>query len=227
MGISNGTRQQNILVYMSNYRIYKDSKEIPLWNYKRILQTEDFFYMIKGYEPENEIEFDVEELKLRFDQIQQETVLSLNEKNYDFSLYAKLEKAKLELSMYALLIYIIDLKIKETELCKQAEMEIDMTVFKSLLSQFQIEKNEDLSIQKDIVQSKITRYENEISDLASKIKIPEQSDIIEFDIDEQIINVKIGLETDFDEHKTSVHQYQVYIKLLIKKIEQQSKIRNK
>jgi len=31
-------------------RIYKDSKELPLFNYERMLETKNFLYMIKGYQ---------------------------------------------------------------------------------------------------------------------------------------------------------------------------------
>ena len=44
-------------------KIYKDSKEFPLYNYERIESTNNYFYMIKGYEDGDEVEANEEELK--------------------------------------------------------------------------------------------------------------------------------------------------------------------
>ncbi|WP_027380837.1 hypothetical protein [Chryseobacterium daeguense] len=211
---------------MNNYKIYQDSKEIPLWNYKRIIQTEDFFYMVKGYESGDNIELNVEELKIKFQEIEQESIISLNEKSADFTLYGKLERVKLELSMFLVLDEIITLKIKEKSLCDKLEINFENTILVEMLSKLKIPKKEDLSEQLEIIKQKITKYENELEDVLSKVKKPKEN-ADDFDIDEQIINVKIGLEMDFDEHKTSLHQYQVYIKALVRKIEQIDKMNRK
>ncbi|ALR29770.1 hypothetical protein ATE47_04195 [Chryseobacterium sp. IHB B 17019] len=211
---------------MNNYKIYQDSKEIPLWNYKRIVQTEDFFYMVKGYESGDSVELNIDELKVKFHEIEQESIISLNEKNADFALYGKLERLKLELSMFLVLDEVIKLKIQEKNLCDKLEIDFDRTIIEEMLSKFKIPKKENLSEQSEIVKQKITKYENDLEEVLSKVKKPKENPE-EFDIDEQIINVKIGLEVDFDERKTSLYQYQIYIKALVRKIEQIDKINRK
>lgn len=219
---------RNTPAFMNEVRIYQDSKELPLWNYKRILQTEDFFYMIKGYDAGDSIECNIEELKGKFEAIEQEVAFSLNEKNADIVNYANYEKAKLELSIYVVLLQVLELKIKEKSLSQELELECDLTAFLELLSEFKIEKSEDLNIQKEIIERKINKIENDLQEQLKKIgKEDNSQEKGDYDIDEQIINVKIGLETDFDERKTSLYQYQVYIKALMKKIDQLSKMNQK
>lgn len=211
---------------MNNYKIYQDSKEIPLWNYKRIVQTEDFFYMVKGYESGDPVELKMDDLKIKFQEVEQESIISLNEKNSDFAWYGKLERLKLELSMFLVLDDVIKLKIQEKDLCDRLEIDFDRTIIEEMLSKFKIPKKEDLSEQSEIIKQKITKYENDLEEVLSKVKKPKENPE-EFDIDEQIINVKIGLEVDFDEKKTSLYQYQIYIKALVRKIEQLDKINRK
>ena len=64
-------------------RIYKDSKELPLFNYERMLETKNFLYMIKGYQDGDNVSFDTKELESKFNEIVQDFVVSLNAKSMD------------------------------------------------------------------------------------------------------------------------------------------------
>ena len=128
--------------------------------------------------------------------------------------------------MFLVLDDVIKLKIQEKDLCDRLEIDFDRTIIEEMLSKFKIPKKEDLSEQSEIIKQKITKYENDLEEVLSKVKKPKENPE-EFDIDEQIINVKIGLEVDFDEKKTSLYQYQIYIKALVRKIEQLDKINRK
>lgn len=211
---------------MNNIKIFKDNKELPIWNYKRILQTGDFLYMTVGYDGHNTIEYDLKELENRFNEIQAQSTFDINEKNEELSIYSDIEKIKLQMLVYGGLVGIITLKQKQEILCDWLKQDFSLDDLFELLSEFKIKKSKDLNIQKDIILQKIQKLENDILSNVKKIKtddkLPE-----DFDIDEQIINVKIGLEIDFDEKTTSLHQYQIYIKALLKKIEQLNKINTK
>lgn len=181
--------------------------------------------MVKGYDQGDNVSYNQDELKNRFLQIEKESILSANEKTNDFVVYGKLEKAKIEMYLYVLLLDIIRLNVKKVILSEELGIE-DNIDLKSLLKNMKIQKCDDVEKQIEVIQHKIAKCENEINELVKKIqdKNPGQSD---FDLDEQIVNVKIGLEVDFDERKTSLYQYQIYVKALIKKIEQLNKINNK
>lgn len=211
---------------MNNIKIFKDSKELPIWNYKRILQTGDFLYMIVGYDGHEAIEYDLKELENKFNYIQSQSAFDINEKNEELSVYSSVERNKLQMLVFGGLNDIISLKQKQEFLCDQLKQEFSLNDLFDLLSEFKIKKSKDLNIQKEIILEKIQKLENHILSDLQKIKT-ESKDDSEFDIDEQIINVKIGLEMDFDEKTTSLHQYQIYIKALLKKIEQLNKINAK
>lgn len=208
---------------MNNIKIFKDNKELPIWNYKRILQTGDFLYMIVGYDGHEEIDYDVKELENKFNDIQSQSAFDINERNEELSIYSAVEKNKLQMLIYGGLVDIIALKQKQEILCGQLKQDFSLNDLFDLLSEFKIKKSKDLNIQKEIILQKIQKLENVILSDLKKIKTEHQPEG-EFDIDEQIINVKIGLEMDFDEKTTSLHQYQIYIKALLKKIEQLNKI---
>ena len=47
-------------------KIYKDSKEFPLYNYERIESTNNYFYMIKGYEDGDKVEAKIDTIVILF-----------------------------------------------------------------------------------------------------------------------------------------------------------------
>ena len=76
-------------------KLYKDSKELPLFNYERITETGDYNYMIKGYDGE-ELEEDKEQqemLKSKFNDIIREYSISINAKTNDLLMLGSAEIA--------------------------------------------------------------------------------------------------------------------------------------
>jgi hypothetical protein len=149
--------------------------------------------------------------------------VDINERNEDLIKHSHIERCKIQISLYASLISVIQTKQKQKSLCDQLNIDFNNDDLNSLLSEIRMPKGDDLEKQKEIILSKMQKLEN---DMLSSIQKLEKSDPEDqdFDIDEQIINVKIGLEMDFDEKTTSLHQYQIYIKALLRKIEQINKM---
>ncbi|KQR93294.1 hypothetical protein ASG01_08845 [Chryseobacterium sp. Leaf180] len=209
---------------MNNLKIYRDHKELPIWNYKRILQTGNFFYMISDYDGHEQIELPEDvSLEELFAEIQSNMSVDINEKNEDMIKHSHIERCKIQISLYASLISVIQTKQKQKTLCDQLNIDFNNDDLNSLLSEIRMPKGDDLEKQKEIILEKIQKLENDMqSSLQNMEKEDPESE--DFDIDEQIINVKIGLEIDFDEKTTSLHQYQLYIKALLNKIEQINKL---
>ena len=90
---------------------------------------------------------------------------------------------------------------------------------------FKIQKKDNISSQKDIIQSKVNFYIRQINELSDKL-IKEDLDSEEIDINEVVINVALSLETVIDVEKTTLYQFGIYQKLAIKKAEQLNNISN-
>lgn len=207
---------------------YKDTKELPLWNYKRILQTNSFFYMIKGYDGE-EIEANEEELKALFQDVIKDHALSMNSVNSDIVNYGKIEQAKLKVSLLLIPLQIIELQVRKNELRMKLNIEIDNSIIDSVLENVKIPKTDDLEEQIKIIKSKIEKYQTEINEAIAKIKKdnPDAEIEVEYDIDEVILNTALMLETTIDERKTSLHQFSILQKQARKKAEHLAKLNQK
>lgn len=220
----NGTKQLNIHAYMSKVKIYNDSKELPFWNYKRIIQTGDFLYMIKGYDLGDEIQYDIKELKLKFDGIIEDYVLSNNTKSEDILNYGRYMSAYNELNKLTILLKIIDVKIKGD----QVGAEIDNEEIRDVLSLFRMQKFDDLHQQKNIIAVKIQKIKNDINKLKNLIDKEgklEKSSEQDADLDDQFINVCVGLEMHFDQKRISLYEYGAMVKVLINKVESLNKLK--
>jgi len=209
---------------MNNLKIYQDSKELPLWNYKRIIQTGDFCFMIKGYDIGDDKPENLSELEEKFKQIEQDAVISINDKNFDLILIGKIEKSKAEINLFLFAMNVISLKQEQKKLCDKLELDFDYIDVFEMLKPLKIQKFNDLDKQKESILNRIKKLENDIQDSLSRIKDNEKKEE-EFDIDKQIISVKIGLEIDFNEEKTSIYQYNHYCKALVAKIDEINKIK--
>ncbi|WP_185273827.1 hypothetical protein [Chryseobacterium indologenes] len=211
-------------------RVYQDSKELPFWNYKRIVQTGDFFYMVKGYEPGDEIEVDIKDLKNKFDDIEEDYATSMNVKNQDILTHGELAIAKHEVNKYIIILNQIDLLIKCTKIRQAAGLpeseEFNHSMIKELLLEFKVQKSDDLFKQRQFIENKIEKYNNQILKLESQIsRKNEESNNEEFDIDEQHVNVCVGLEMSVDMGANiTLYQYGVMIKTLIRKNEELNKL---
>lgn len=203
-------------------KIYQDSKELPLFNYERITETEDYLYMIKGYDGTQEYDINPQELKEKFSEIVKHFSISINAKNLDIVNYGKAQKSYLEIARLELLYNIISLKIKENELREKANIPIDNTDIKEALKQIKIPKTEDLRKQLEIISDRIAKHQNDMAVTLSKIK-KEEPNGYNSDINEIITNVELILERTIDMDKTTLYRFGIMQKQAIKKIEYQQK----
>jgi len=195
-------------------RIYKDSKEFPLANYERIESTNDYRYMIKGYDGE-ELQADENELKERFNEVVQDYVVSLNSKNFDIVQHGKINVAKLELTKYLIAKEIITLQIRANDL--RGENQTDNIT--ELLKDFKIPKTTDLQKQIDVLSGKIEKLKNDINEAEQKLIKNTPQEATESDINEIITNVELILERGIDMSKTSLYRFGIMQEQARKKIE--------
>jgi len=212
----------SIHAFMNKLKIYQDSKELPFWNYKRIIQTGDFLYMIKSYEAGDEIEADKQKLEEKFNDVVQDYVVSINAKSEEISDYGKYAAATNEINKLLLIVDILSGKQKANSIRESLGMEIDNSDIKELLSLVKVEKSDDLEIQKQKLLSKVEKNNIDILQIKSKLE-KKESNSEELDIDEQFISVCLGLEMHVDENKITLYQYGIMVKTLIKKIESLNK----
>lgn len=99
-----------------NIKIYQDSKELPFSIYKRIVQSGDFFYMVKGYESGNYVKADIEKLKDKFQEIEEDYATSMNTKNSEVLMYGEIAAVTNEFNKYNIILLLIDEVIKCAEL---------------------------------------------------------------------------------------------------------------
>ena len=207
---------------MNKIKTYKDSKDFPFWNYKRVMQTGDFFYIIKGYEYGDEVEVNISEMEVLFNSIVEDYLISTNSKNEEILLYGRYLSANNEMNKLSVIYNIIILKQKGDVV----GVDISIEDIKSVLETIKIQKSDDLERQKEIISIKINRYKNDIEIIKSQIEKYNNEEGEKIDIDEQFINVCNGLEMQYDENKISLYQYGVMMKILIKKIDSIKKSNN-
>ena len=237
-------------------RIYQDSKEIPFLNYKRIVQTGDFYYMVKGYEPGDIVNVDVDVLKAKFQEIEEDYAASINTKNSDVLTYGEVAIVTNEFNKFNILLLFVEQAIKAKELreklqkliqelieddkesdAEEIEMlltlssmehsEFDSSDIKDLLSDFKVQKSDDLYKQKQFLQNRLDKLNNQLLKLNSQIeKNKETKDDSDFDIEEQFVSVCIGLEIPVDDTKITLFQYGLMVKELMKRVDEQNKIAN-
>ena len=204
---------------MNKFKTYKDSKEFPLENFERISSTGNFFYMIKGYDDGDETEANIDEMEALFNEVVKESVVSLNARNYDIVQHGKINVSKIDLMKFILAREIIILQIKYLELGG-----IESENINELLINLKIQKKPDLYLQIEIIDRKIDKLQNDISEAEAKIKKnnPEEKKD-ESDINEIITNVELILERSIDLQKTSLYRFGIMQNQARKKIEQINK----
>jgi len=204
---------------MNKFKTYKDSKEFPLENFERISITGNFFYMIKGYDDGDETEANIDEMEALFNEVVKDYVISLNERNFDIVQHGKINASKIDLMKFILAREIIILQIKYLELGG-----IESENINELLINLKIQKKPDLYLQIEIIDRKIDKLQNDISEAEAKIKKnnPEEKKD-ESDINEIITNVELILERSIDLQKTSLYRFGIMQNQARKKIEQINK----
>jgi len=204
---------------MNKFKTYKDSKEFPLENFERISSTGNFFYIIKGYDEGDETEANIDEMEALFNEVVKDYVISLNARNFDIVQHGKINASKIDLMKFVLAREIIILQIKYLELGG-----IESENINELLINLKIQKKPDLYLQIEIIDRKIDKLQNDISEAEAKIKKnnPEEKKD-ESDINEIITNVELILERSIDLQKTSLYRFGIMQNQARKKIEQINK----
>ncbi|MBS7112617.1 MAG: hypothetical protein KH100_15650 [Dysgonomonas mossii] len=236
-------------------RIYQDSKELPFLNYKRIVQTGDFYYMVKGYEPGDEVEIDVNTLEDKFHDLEEEYARSMNMKSTDVVLYGEIAIVTSEFNKYNLLIMFIEEGIRihelrssiidelnrlfedfkeDKETMEDLELllktvspdysEFSLNDVEELVDGFKIQKSDDIYKQKVLVQNRLDKLNNQLLKLKSQVKKTDDEQN-EFDIEEQFVNVCIGLETPVNDKHITLYQFGKMVKALIDRSEEINKMK--
>lgn len=210
-------------------RIYQDSKELPFLNYKRIVQTGDFYYMVTGYEAGDEVDIEESLLKERFNEIEEDYVNSMNDKSHDLLLYGQHMVNVNEFNRYNIILQLIELTIRSTEIRDfhhfPASEDLNIDTIKDLLKDFKIQKVDDLYKQRQFVQDRIEKIKNQIAKLEAQTqKDDAEKEKFQFDIEEQFVSVCIVLEKPIDDTKISLYQYGFMVKAAIKKVEEINKM---
>ena len=205
-------------------RIYKDSKELPLFNYERMLETKNFLYMIKGYQDGDNISFDTKELEDKFNEIVRDFVVSLNAKSMDIVNYGNIQRYSVEMVKLKALLNIINATAKVNEIKRKRGIFVDNSNILDLLNLFKIPKSDDLQKQAEIITARIDKFQNDINHTYSKIKQEDNDQESEVDINEIITNVELILERTIDLEKTSLYRFGIMQEQAVKKIEQMNKI---
>ena len=170
---------------MNKFKTYKDSKEFPLENFERISSTGNYFFMIKGYEYGDETEANTDEMEALFNEVVKDYVVSLNARNFDIVQHGKINASKIDLMKFILAREIIILQIKYLELGG-----IESENINELLINLKIQKKPDLYLQIEIIDRKIDKLQNDISEAEAKIKKNNtEENKEESDINEIITNV--------------------------------------
>ena len=205
-------------------RIYKDSKELPLFNYERMLETKNFLYMIKGYQDGDNVSFDTKELESKFNEIVQDFVVSLNAKSMDIVNYGNIQRYSVEMVKLKALLNVINATAEVNEIRRKRGISVDNSNILDLLNLFKIPKSDDLQKQAEIITARIDKFQNDINHIASKIKQEDNDQESEVDINEIITNVELILERTIDLEKTSLYRFGIMQEQAVKKIEQMNKI---
>lgn len=204
-------------------RVYQDSKELPLFNFERIMETGDYFYLLKDYENSPEIkEKEAEkeqELKEKFNEIIKDYNLSINAKNGEILNIGSVELAKINLLKFSTLLDLIILKEKENELRKISELEEDWEDVDILLSQIKIRRSKDIDEQKKYISERIDMWRNNLEKAMKKQEAENDKKEANSNINDIIVNVEIILERSIDLHKTSLYRFGKLQEIAIKKIE--------
>lgn len=184
---------------------------------------------IKGYEPGDNIDLDINTLKDKFQEIEEDYAASMNVKNHDVIIYGQHAIATNEFNKYNIILQLIELTIRSTEIRKYHNLpeskDLNPEIIKELLMGFKVQKSDDLYEQRRFVQNKIEKLKNQLSKLESQIKKEDSNKKdSEVDIEEQFVSVCLGLEIPVDDTRISLYQYGLMVKALVKRVEEINKL---
>lgn len=200
-------------------RIYQDSKELTATVYGRIEATNDYRFMIKGYQYGDEVECNIDDLEAKFKEIVQDYVIQLNNKSLNFEQIGIMQKANNDYNLYSQLLSIIDLQIQINELSLKVNIE-PKDILTDAMSVIKIQRNKDLEKQKEIVLQRLKKIENDAIIASNKIDKNDKTTENEKTPIEAIVamlSVALGISIDMD--KTSIFQIGIYIELSNKRNE--------
>ncbi|WP_294267765.1 hypothetical protein [uncultured Chryseobacterium sp.] len=215
---------------MTDLKIYKDAKEIPFLIYKKIKQTGDFFYMVKGYQEGDNIEADKEELKEKFDSLLQNLSLLSSGFTQDMHDYANYMIANMEYNKLNTIIRVIGVLIHSDTLYKDLGMipENNDALIAELLDGVVVERNPDLNILSQNLKDKLAVHESNILKYKEQFEKQQPESDEDYDIDEQLINVSLILEIPIpDESKMTLYQYSLMNKKAYEKAQHLEKLNSK
>lgn len=204
-------------------KYYKDSMELPLINYIRIVEKGDFFLMIKGATDQPE-EFNEEEAKSHFDIIVQDYILSINQKNAEVKEYSNLKHCEVEMNRYQTLISFLN----NIKIISEIKPEKAKDLLTQLLLGIKCPRDKDVDFYINFFGEKITTLKNDIE--KSYVALDNKKDAKEDEkqtMYEVVANVEMGLERAIDMEKTSLYLFGIYQDQVIKKIEELRKISSK
>lgn len=212
----------------TKHKIYQDSKEIPFWNYKRIDQTGDYLFMIRGYESGDEVTgIDLEELKNKYEAIEQDYAVSINMKNEEIQQYGQMALSQNEVNRCVLIVKIIDLFIRTAYIRANTGMdpseELNEELVRDLIKQFKIEKCESLIDQRQKFLDRIEKHTNQINKIKNSLQKPENNPD-DFNLTDQLISLQLGLEMQIDDKQISLYEFGLYMKKLVEKVEASNKL---
>lgn len=212
-------------------RVYQDSKEIPFCIYKRIVQTGDFLYMVKGYEKGDDVRVSKKKLQNLFYEIEEDYASSINIKNEAIVLTGQMYIAVNERNKLINILSLIALTIKTISIRSFHELPdseiLNKESIKLFLQDVKVQKSSDLTKQSGYVKNKIEKYTNQIQLLETQLKkIEEDQEKSQYDIEEQFVNVCLGLEIPVDDKNITLYQYGLMVKALVSRVEEMNKIKS-
>jgi len=208
-------------------KLYKDSKELPLFNYERITETGDYNYMIKGYDGE-ELEEDKERqemLKSKFNGIIREYSISINAKTNDLLVLGSAEIAKINFIKFTTLLAIVEMKERQNTLRQELGLPEHWEDMKEALAQIKIRKSDNLQEQKKYIEERIAMWQTNLDKAMQNIENnkKEAQDKEPANINDAIVSIEMILERTIDLNKTSLYRFGKMQEMAIKKVELHNK----
>ena len=205
-------------------KLYKDSKELPLFNYERITETGDYNYMIKGYDGE-ELEENKEQqemLKSKFNDIIREYSISINAKTNDLLMLGSAEIAKINFIKFTTLLAM---KERQNALRQEMGLPEHWEDMKEALAQIKIRKSDNLQEQKKYIEERIAMWQTNLDKAMQNIENnkKEAQDKEPVNINDAIVSIEMILERTIDLNKTSLYRFGKMQEMAIKKVELHNK----
>ncbi len=219
------------------------------------MQTRDFLYMVKGYDPDEGCDANPEEMETKFNTLVEDFVFSVNESTEEVLNHSNYMLANLEFNILTFVYENIEnLSICQQMLTKRSEeieimiqenivtdtdvedcikdISIELKTIKEiasdLLDGIKVERNDDLVVQLKKLKDKINFVEGNKEKYKAFMATNEIDDESEIDIDKQLINVFLGLEMPMpDENKLTLYQFSIMVDLAIERSKALEKLNSK